>query len=71
MSEHWPIVLIEGILVFGGALAFGWWQLRSIKRDQQLTAQKRAAEQRAAQAGSAEPAPSSNKADSDTPVGPH
>lgn len=32
-SGHWPIVLIELVLVLGGVLAFGWWQLRSIERD--------------------------------------
>ena len=44
MSENWPIILIEGIMVFGGALAFGWWQLREIKRDQQRAADKKRAE---------------------------
>lgn len=39
-----PFILIEGVLVFGGALAFGWWQLRSIKRDQQALAERRRAE---------------------------
>jgi len=34
-SSHWPLILIEGVLVFGGALAFGWWQLRSVKRDRE------------------------------------
>jgi hypothetical protein len=38
-----PIILIEGLLVFGGALAFGWWQLRSIRRDQEKAAAERAA----------------------------
>jgi hypothetical protein len=28
-----PIVLIEVVLVFGGVLAFGIWQLRSLKSD--------------------------------------
>jgi hypothetical protein len=28
-----PLILIEGVLVFGGALVFGWWQLRSVERD--------------------------------------
>jgi hypothetical protein len=43
MSENWPIVLIEGIMIFGGALAFGWWQLHEIKRDQRIAAEKKAA----------------------------
>lgn len=41
MQGNWPIVLIEGVLVFGGALLFGWWQLRSIKRDQQKAREER------------------------------
>lgn len=32
-GSHWPIVLIEIVLVFGGVLAFGWWQLRSVEKD--------------------------------------
>jgi predicted negative regulator of RcsB-dependent stress response len=43
MSENWPIVLIEGIMIFGGALAFGWWQLHEIKRDQRIAAEKKKA----------------------------
>lgn len=42
MGEHWPIVLIEVILVFGGVLAFGWWQLRSVKRDREAAQARRA-----------------------------
>jgi hypothetical protein len=33
MMDWSPIVLIEGVMVLGGALAFGWWQLRDIKKD--------------------------------------
>ncbi len=44
MSDNWPIVLIEGIIVFGGALAFAWWQLREIRIDQQRAAEKKRAE---------------------------
>lgn len=40
-SPHWPLILIEGMLVFGGALAFGWWQLRSIRRDRERAQQAR------------------------------
>lgn len=43
MNDNLPIVLIEGLLVLGGALLFGWWQLRSIRRDQQKAAAERAA----------------------------
>lgn len=41
MNTNTPIIAIELILVFGGALLFGWWQLRSIKRNQQKTAQQK------------------------------
>jgi hypothetical protein len=44
---HTPIILIEVVLVFGGVLLFGWWQLRSIDRDRR----KAAAERERAQAG--------------------
>jgi hypothetical protein len=27
-----PIILIEVVLIFGGVLAFGIWQLRSLKQ---------------------------------------
>ena len=53
-SSNWPIVLIEVVLVFGGALAFGWWQLRSIERDRREAAERRAHE--AASAPSQPPA---------------
>ena len=39
MEQHFPIIVVELIMVFGGALAFGWWQLRDIKKDQ-LKAQR-------------------------------
>ena len=44
MDSNLPIIVIELVLVFGGALLFGWWQLRSIKRDQQAAAAKKLAE---------------------------
>lgn len=51
-SEHWPIILIEGVLVLGGVLAFGRWQFRSIRRDREKAAAERAArEQRERDAG--------------------
>lgn len=46
-----PIVLIEGVLILGGTLAFGWWQLRSIRRDQEAARAKREAEAAAAAPG--------------------
>jgi hypothetical protein len=52
-SEHWPIIVIEVVLGFGGALLFGWWQLRTIKRDRAKAAAERAAAQR--EGGTASP----------------
>lgn len=37
MSIETLLVLFEGLLVFGGAVAFGIWQLRSVARDQEKT----------------------------------
>ncbi|MDZ7589707.1 MAG: hypothetical protein U5L05_03245 [Rubrivivax sp.] len=37
-----PIVLIEVVLIFGGVLAFAWWQLHEIKVDQRKAAAERA-----------------------------
>ncbi len=39
MSKETWLVMLEGFLVFGGALAFGLWQLRSIKKDQEKARQ--------------------------------
>jgi hypothetical protein len=46
-SNHWPLILIEVVLVFGGALAFGWWQFRDLARER-----KKREAQREAQRGS-------------------
>lgn len=65
-SPHWPLILIEGVLVFGGALAFGWWQLRSVKRDRQRMLEERARQQAArdepepSQASSSDPSTASS-----------
>ena len=42
MGSNLPIVLIEGVLIFGGVLAFGWWQLRSLARDRAEALRQRA-----------------------------
>lgn len=42
MASNLPVILIEVVLIFGGVLAFGWWQLRSVKRDQEQSARERA-----------------------------
>lgn len=55
-GANWPIVLIEGLLVLGGALAFGWWQLRSVDRDRrQAQADREAAQGQRADADAAPP----------------
>lgn len=33
MSDHLPLIVVEIVLVFGGAVAFAWWQLRDLKRE--------------------------------------
>jgi Tfp pilus assembly protein PilV len=40
---HWPILLIELVLVFGGVLAFAWWQLRDLARERRAAERRRAA----------------------------
>jgi len=42
MGGNLPIVLIEVVLIFGGVLAFAWWQLHEIKVDQRKAAAERA-----------------------------
>jgi predicted negative regulator of RcsB-dependent stress response len=44
MDNNTPIIVIELVLTFGGVLLFGWWQLRSIKRDQQQAAAQKLAQ---------------------------
>ena len=31
--NHLPLIVIEIVLVFGGALAFAWWQFRDLARE--------------------------------------
>jgi Tfp pilus assembly protein PilV len=45
MDPHLPLILIEGVLTFGGVLAFACWQFRDLRREREKTA--RAAEQAA------------------------
>lgn len=42
MEGNTPIIVVELVLVLGGALAFAWWQLRDVKRDQEKAAAERA-----------------------------
>jgi hypothetical protein len=41
-SASWGLMLVELVLVFGGVLLFGWWQLRDVERAQMEAEQKRA-----------------------------
>lgn len=72
MSEHLPVILIEVVLVFGGVLAFGWWQLRSVRRDREAAAARRLrqfSEQQAEQQEEPPQRPSVGKPEADTPHG--
>jgi hypothetical protein len=33
MTPHLPLILVEVLLVFGGAIGFAWWQLRDLARE--------------------------------------
>ncbi len=37
----WSYIWVELLLVGGGALAFGWWQLRDVARAQREAARKK------------------------------
>lgn len=43
MSQNLPVILIEVLLIFGGVLAFGWWQLRDLKKAREQTQRERLA----------------------------
>ena len=47
MDSHLPLILVEGVLVFGGVLAFAWWQLRDVRREQAKARAARDAQARA------------------------
>jgi hypothetical protein len=38
--SHLPIILIEVVLIFGGVLAFGIWQLRALKKQMKPKGEK-------------------------------
>jgi hypothetical protein len=44
-TENLPLILVELVLVLGGALAFGWWQLRDLAREKAKRQAKLAAAQ--------------------------
>ena len=50
-------------MVFGGALAFGWWQLRSLERDRRETQRQREHEQEATGSDRGSDAPSGAASD--------
>jgi hypothetical protein len=50
MGNHLPLIVIEVVLVFGGAVAFAWWQLRDLARERR---KREDAERNRAEAGDA------------------
>jgi hypothetical protein len=38
---HWPFILVELLLVFGGVLGFAWWQLRDARERRKREMQQR------------------------------
>jgi hypothetical protein len=44
MSHETLLVTLEALLIGGGAIAFGLWQLHSVKKDQEKTRAARAKE---------------------------
>jgi predicted negative regulator of RcsB-dependent stress response len=53
MSQNLPVILIEVVLIFGGVLAFAWWQLRDVRKSQEQSARERA-QRRQAEGGADE-----------------
>lgn len=41
MDNFGPIIFIEVVMFFGGALLFAWWQLRDIRKEQEKTRKKK------------------------------
>jgi hypothetical protein len=68
-SSGWSaIILIEGVMFFGGAIAFYFWQMKSLKRDREALRLKREAEAAAAKADAAATAQHKESADSAAPA---
>lgn len=42
MSEHAPIIVVEVVMIFGGALAFAWWQFRDLAREKRKKQEREA-----------------------------
>lgn len=53
--NHLPLIVVEVLLVFGGALAFAWWQFRDLRLEREKR-EKRKQESRDAGDGAASPA---------------
>jgi cytoskeletal protein RodZ len=51
--ENLPLIVVEIVMVFGGALAFGWWQMRDLAREREKreTARRQAADASQAETG--------------------
>lgn len=41
MSPDTKLILLEALLVVGAAFGFGFWQLHSVKKDQEKTRRER------------------------------
>jgi cytoskeletal protein RodZ len=52
--NHLPLIVVEVLLVFGGALAFAWWQFRDLRLEREKR-EKRNQETRDADGGAASP----------------
>lgn len=53
--NHLPLIVVEVLLVFGGALAFAWWQFRDLRLEREKR-EKRQQDLRDAEGGAASPA---------------
>jgi hypothetical protein len=51
--DHLPLILVEVVLVFGGALAFAWWQFRDLKRERKKREAAKQAQQQQPNVGDA------------------
>jgi len=40
MDNFGPVILIEVVLIFGGVLLFGWWQLRDLRKERERDQKK-------------------------------
>lgn len=52
--NHLPLIVVEVLLVFGGALAFAWWQFRDLRLEREKR-EKRQRDLRDADDGAASP----------------